>query len=250
MKETGIKFRNETIRGYDVHVYSGALGEKPAVILVHGVGVSHEYYEPFMKFLGKNFAVIALDLPGFGTTKDPKQTLSVDELAEIVATFVNKHKLEKCILLGHSMGAQVVTAAASMHPDICQQLVLLAPTIYDRERTVKQQMHRLWQDVWREPFTLRMVALWDYLWAGPDRMMRTLRSMLVDDIEDDIAEVAVPVLVVQGSRDPVVPKAWAEKLTRKAQQGTFKQIVGGAHAFHYSHAEQTAQVCTAFLEMQ
>lgn len=246
MGKTKVTFENVTVSGYDVHVYSSGLKKKPIFVLVHGVGVSHAYYEPFMNILSKQYSVMAVDLPGFGTTEEPRKVLSIDELAEIVVKTVHKYKLRDCVLVGHSMGTQVVVAAASQHPKICRKVILLAPTVDDKERNFFEQLALLLKDSLREPLKLKAIVFRDYLLSGPVRMVKTVNSMLQDDMEDDVRKLRMPVLIIDGKRDPIASISWAKKLVKMAKHGVYGQV-DGPHAFQFTKPDETARLCENFI---
>ena len=72
----------------------------PVVVLVHGVGVASPYFVPTMKQLAPHFQVFAIDLPGFGRSDKPPQTLSIAELADALAAWLQAEGLERPIVLG------------------------------------------------------------------------------------------------------------------------------------------------------
>lgn len=229
------KFRREVVDGYEVGVYEASAVDRPTIVMVHGVGTSHKYYRPFAKVMQGDFHIIALDLPGFGTTRESDEVLRVDQLADVVFSFLNKHGLEGCVLLGHSMGTQVVVELAKKYPESCSKVMLFAPTINEEDRGPLRQIWRLLQDSWREPFGLRAVVIKDYFLAGSTRMLKTFGSMLRDDMKGDIKQISAPTLVVSGSRDPISPSDWSKELSSLAPNGEFREVQGGTHVFHYSH---------------
>jgi hypothetical protein len=85
-------------------------------VLVHGIGVSSRYFRRLIPQFVPHGRVLAVELPGFGGAPKPKQALSIEEDAEMLAALLVQRG-EKVILVGHSMGAQVVTEVALRVPE-------------------------------------------------------------------------------------------------------------------------------------
>jgi 2-hydroxy-6-oxonona-2,4-dienedioate hydrolase len=90
--------------------------------------------------------------------------------------------------------------------------------------------------------------LLDYLAAGTGRAWRTFRYALEDHIEERLPQVRVPVLVVRGSRDPIVPQRWAEEAARLLSMGKIVVVPGSAHVANFDAPLELARVIRAFLD--
>lgn len=220
---------------------------RPPVVLVHGIGVSGEYFRPFAAELAADHDVYALDLPGYGTTPRPERPLSVPELGEVVAETVAALGLVAPVVVGHSMGCQVVVDTVGDHPGLCAGYVLIGPTVDPGARSALAQAGRLALDTLREPPGTNLVIFRDYLRMGPVRYLRTSRSMLADRIEADIHGCAAPGLVVRGAQDPIAPRDWARRLARAAPDARFLEIPGAAHAVQHTRPQELAAACAPFL---
>lgn len=222
--------------------------DDPTLVLVHGIGVSHRYFEPFMRAMrGRRVNVVALDLPGYGLARDPDDTLTIDQLADLVNQFVRDQGYPDCTIVGHSMGSQIAVEAVCRDEELYHGAILLAPTINRSERKLHLQAWRLLQDTLREPIGVNWIVLTDYLRMGIGRYLRTSRSMLNDKLEEDITRPRLPVVVVNGTRDPICPDEWAEHLVECAHDAELAEIDGGAHVFQYSHPEELREICETFL---
>ena len=109
-----------------------ARAEGPAFVLVHGLGVSSRYFKPVATRLCASGSVYLVDLPGYGSAPNPKTPISLDDHADVVARFIREEGLTDVVLVGHSMGSQVVATIAERHPGLAEHLVLMAPTIEAR----------------------------------------------------------------------------------------------------------------------
>jgi 2-hydroxy-6-oxonona-2,4-dienedioate hydrolase len=73
----------------------------PALVLVHGLGVSGRYMVPTAERLAPHFRVYAPDLPGFGRSGKPSRVLNLTELADALAGWMRAAGLERAALLEH-----------------------------------------------------------------------------------------------------------------------------------------------------
>lgn len=102
--------------------------QKPPLILVHGFRGAPSGLEEIAKDLRMaGFEVYTPAIPPFaGATELPEY--APNTYAEFLAKYIREHKLERPILIGHSMGSLITAATASRHPELVnQKLVLLAP---------------------------------------------------------------------------------------------------------------------------
>lgn len=100
-------------------------GEGPDVVLVHGMIDSTYTWRHVLPTLAENFRVHAIDLPGFGFSEKPDGRYETAWLADALVGYMDATGIERAILVGNSMGGNVVTEVAIRHPDRVSKLVLL-----------------------------------------------------------------------------------------------------------------------------
>ncbi|MBN8882934.1 MAG: alpha/beta fold hydrolase, partial [Salana multivorans] len=104
-------------------------------VLVHGLGVSSEYFEPIAARLARTGTVHLLDLPGFDGVPHHGRRLGIGGYADVVAAWVRREGLADPVLVGHSMGAQVVVEVLARYPDLATRAVLVGPPVNASERS-------------------------------------------------------------------------------------------------------------------
>jgi 2-hydroxy-6-oxonona-2,4-dienedioate hydrolase len=214
----------------------------PAVVLVHGLGVSGRYMQPTADALAPRCRVYVPDLPGFGRSPGPRPALDIPALGDCLAAWMGAVGLSRATLVGNSLGCQVVVECAARHADRVDAVVLAAPTVDPLAATVARQLGRLALDALREPPSLLAIAALDYLRAGPARVLTTFRRALAHPIEARLGDVRAPAVVVRGERDPVVPPRWAEAAARLLPRGRLLVVPGAAHAVNYSAGRRLARI--------
>lgn len=229
--------------GHDVRVYELGPDREQSYVLVHGIGASVRTFGPLARRLARSGRVLALDLPGFGSSPRPTASMSIPELARVVADVVASRGLTSPVVVGHSLGAQVVTELAAAHPGMVRKAVLVGSVANAHERNVPWHAARLLQNGAHE--TARVVALLaaDYARCGPRWYASELPHMLGYRIEERLAAVVDPVVVVRGAKDPIAARAWTRFLTSVAPQARMVEITGAAHAAMYTHPAEVAALC-------
>jgi len=209
-------------------------GEGPAFVLVHGIGVSSRYFHPAAAELAKSGAVYLVDLPGYGAAPDPKRDVSIADHAGVLANVLRDSSLRAPVLVGHSMGSQVVSRLAVDSPDITDRIVLLAPTMPVGERSFWPAAWRLVVDGIRNSPLANAIVGWDYfVRCGMPYFLRQLPHLFGDRIEDRLPLITAKTLVLTGDRDLVVPAPWARSVANSIPDAHF-ETVRGPHLIMFS----------------
>lgn len=219
----------------------------PSVVLVHGLGVSSRYMIPTAQLLGRDYRVYAPDLPGSGRSAKPGRVLDIDGLADALAGWLRTNGLRDTILVGNSLGCQTITALALRHPDLVTRAAFIGPTMDPTALTVLHQFWRLLVDSTREAPSQPPLTLMDYWLTGPYRTWRTLRYGLGDPVRVKLPRVGIPVLVIRGARDPIVPHPWAAEVASLLPCARLVTIPGAAHTVNYSEPARLVRVLRPFL---
>jgi 2-hydroxy-6-oxonona-2,4-dienedioate hydrolase len=237
------------VAGVEMHaVVAGETGEvrAPSYVLVHGLGMSGRYLMPTARLLAASGPVYLPDLPGFGKSGKPATVLTISELADSLAEWLEAHRIEAPVLIGNSLGAQVIADLATRYPHRLDRAVLVAPTVDPQARRVLTQALRLLADIPREPVALYRIAVGDYFRAGFGRVLKTLRYALEHPISGKLPLVRCPVLVVRGGRDPIVPQGWVEEVARLIPGARLVTHHAAAHAVNFNSPEWLAEEILKF----
>lgn len=101
-------------------------GSGQAVIFVHGWTCDDTSWQGQVQAVSQKYRVITLDLPGHGKSGSPKDgRFSMDLFARAVEAVRSEAKVEKAVLVGHSMGTPVIRQYALMYPQRVAGLVLV-----------------------------------------------------------------------------------------------------------------------------
>ena len=114
-------------------VYLDQGGDRPPLVLLHGIGASKDHWPRLAKRLRERVRVIAPDLPGFGES-DLTGDLSMTGQADAVVALLDALGLDRVHLAGSSMGGRIAAEVAHRHADRLDSLWLLAPAGAEGER--------------------------------------------------------------------------------------------------------------------
>ena len=231
------------VGGRRLHAAAAGAPGLPTVVMVHGQGVSHRYLRPVADRLSQVARVVALDLPGFGLSPAaPDDVLDLAGLSSALLGWLAATGREGAVVVGHSTGCQVVVDAAVRSPASVGPLVLAGPTVDASARSWPRQAARLLADLAVERPDLLPLLLDDYRRCGARRFVRTFDHMLADRVEDRVALLRGPVVLVRGQLDLVSPRAWNRELARRLHDGRLTEVPGAGHNIGWTRAEVLAQV--------
>ena len=221
--------------------------DAPAIVMVHGLVVSSRYMIPTAEQLAPCYRVYIPELPGFGKSEKPDGYQNLDQMADTLAAWMTAVGLSRAVLLGNSLGCQIIAHFALRHPQRLLAAVLVGPTMDVRARTAHQEIGRWLVNSIFEPRSLYPIVLLDFVDIGFCRFAATFRYGLRDSIETYLPRMQMPTLVVRGSRDTVVPQRWAREVTQLLPQGQFVIIRRAAHDVNYNSPVKLAAVVREFL---
>ena len=108
-------------------------GEGEPVLLLHGLGDTAHIFDDFAPRLTQRFHVIGLTRRGHGQSDKPESGYDTATLVEDVRQFLDALKIDRAVLIGHSLAGDELTRFAALHPKRVLKLVYL-DAAYDRTR--------------------------------------------------------------------------------------------------------------------
>ncbi|MFT3834572.1 MAG: alpha/beta fold hydrolase [Micropruina sp.] len=208
------------------------VGERsgPDYVLVHGIGVSAKAYGPTAVELVEHSDVLLVDLPGYGRSPRPDIDMTIADHAKVLSDFLADRNLDHPLVVGHSMGTQVVAELAADYPDQIDHIALIAPVIVPEARSLPGAARLLLRNGRLEPLSVTAMAVQDYLFgAGIPYMMQQTKHLLGARIEELAEQITAKTLVICGDTDPIVPLEWGQYLAASLRHGWY-ETVPGPHA--------------------
>jgi pimeloyl-ACP methyl ester carboxylesterase len=213
---------------------------RPVFVIVHGIGSSHRYGVRLQNELAAHGEALSLDLPGFGGLARPGHPLSIEEYATLLGRLFDALHLPEAVLVGHSMGAQIVTELAVQRPELATHLVLIGPVVNPGRGSGVQQALDLARDSVFEPVLVKRTGSRDAMRAGLRWFLTELRPMLAYPLRARLGRVGVPVLVVRGADDPIARLAWCNDLAGSVPGARLLNVQGHRHVVHLTAPRNVA----------
>jgi pimeloyl-ACP methyl ester carboxylesterase len=259
---------NISVDGVQVR-YRDSGGSGPAVLLLHGIGGSLELWAAQFVEANQGLRLIALDLPGHGLSDFGHQPYDVRSYARFVWQFATALGLDGVHLAGNSMGGAIGLHMLAEQPGRAKSLLLAAAANLGREsplpfrlmslpllgslmtragpQAVSQQLQAIFDPSFAIPDEVRKTVVRNVMRPGAQAaFLATLRQMCdwggqrearVAEARAALSSATVPVLLLHGRNDRVIPCAHSEEAHRLAP-GSRLQLLDGCG--HTPQLERTA----------
>jgi pimeloyl-ACP methyl ester carboxylesterase len=245
LRLSGVRSAYVQVGPHRLH-YLEAGSEGPPLLLVHGLGSSaRQDWGRLVAPLGRRFHVFAPDLPGFGESqRPPGADYSIPMQVEAVRGFMDAVGLGRARVAGLSMGGWIVCRLAGSYPERVERLVVVdaagmrpdGPTI-PAEALLPQDVG----GVRRLLSTVRLKAPVPPDFVARDILQRRLREEWVvrravlsmaagrDWLNGTLGRADMPVLVIWGKQDALIPVAYAAPLAAEFPRAELRVLDGCGH---------------------
>lgn len=229
-------------------------GEGKDLLLLHGWGRSIGEWMPVAKrYTDMGFRATVLDLPGFGSSEVPQKAMTIYDYATLVAAFLSKLGIEKCIVMGHSLGGRIGTILAATEPQLVGKLILVdsagveKKSLSVRAKRFLVSLAKFFGLHHALPRSVKdMFSSSDYRSALP-AMKKTFASIVSTDLTHLFRKISCPTLVVWGSHDPVLPVAHTKVYARLVPDCTVRIVYEAGHDPHIDDPAQFFAITDDFL---
>lgn len=269
--------RDVTARGVRTRVLEAGSADAPAVVLVHGLSLSHRTFEDVIDPLARRFHVIAPDLPGFGESEKPspaRYTYGVEAHAEAIADLIAAFGVGRAAVVGHAMGGAIAITLAADHPELVQRLVLEDTLCYPAPQSLPARLplvpvvggvvfKQLYGRALFRALTFdrryrpgasppRDRVDWHYEAFNSPSARESAHAVMRATLDTRaviarLSRVVTPTLVVWGRDDRTYPVTAAHRLVREIP-GAKLEIMDAGHAPHEERPQEFLALVTEFLE--
>lgn len=230
-------------------------GKGNAIVLLHGFLENQSMWDYFVKKLSAEYRVITIDLPGFGKSESFGRIHLMEQMAVCVNRVLKECAVNKCLLLGHSMGGYVTLAFASKYPGKLKGFGLLHSHALEDTPEARVNRNRAIEVVnsdrgafifnfFPELFAAENVSKYqkeikklhaDALETSPKAIVAALEGMKYrKDKLDVLVKSKVPVLFILGKQDSRIP---FEKTLAQAALPETSEILVLSNVGHMGHIE-------------
>jgi pimeloyl-ACP methyl ester carboxylesterase len=240
-------------------------GSGPPLLLVHGLMVSGEMFEPVIEPLATRRRVIIPDLRGHGRSRGLPPPYHAAQLASDLARLLDHLGIDSTAMLSYSQGGAIAQQLVLDHPRRCNRLVLACTYAFNMA-TLREQLEGHIVPLLLPVLGMRRFAQFVVsqgaqqlgkergewlarLMADQDRklMASAWKETMAFDSRRRLSEIRCPTLVVAGSNDQAVPMHHAQMLHDGIQGSQLVIIKGGDHALIWTHPDEFVRVIEEFL---
>jgi pimeloyl-ACP methyl ester carboxylesterase len=260
----GGESRKVIVAGMRVHY--DVLGPEAGspVVLVHGLGGRAEEWLDLAQALAKAGCRVYLpDLPGYGRSAHPAAfSYSVPDEADVVMGFLDALQLKQVDLGGISMGGWIVEYVAAQHPERVRRLMLFdAAGIHEQPNwdtrlftpATPEDVDRLNALLYPHPVKVPGFVARDIVRLSNRHgwvIRRAVASMLEGEntAEELLPQLRMPVLIVWGAEDRIMPVEQGEKMHQLVPQSQLRVFAGCGHLSPMQCSGQVAPVVVGFVK--
>lgn len=220
------------------------------LVLLHGATETFRVsWKRLIEPLARRYRVIGVDLRGHGRSSNPAGALDLRQMADDIAALLHHLEVPTAHVAGFSGGGSTALFFGVRHAARARSLVLISNN-FERDEA------RRGRDFWspdairaRDALWLKGMAAWHRVppetllgwWEAEDRLRPAFTA-------DELAALQLPVLVVGGDRDPIVPLDQSVRLFRALPQGRLAILPGVGHGAPHRAPELLEQLLSAFVD--
>ena len=247
-------------------IYVDDIGKGYPLVLVHGYLGSSEMWKFQKDYLKNYFRVIAPALPGFGESYKVKSLNSINTMAKIVLECLEKKKINKFNLMGHSMGGMIVQEIVKVSGDKVNKLICFATgsigDIPDRFESLDVSIKRLKDEGIKETVK-RIPPKWFvngnkaknyYLCenavkeTSEETADNALNAMKNWNGLDNLKNIKNETLIIWGDKDISYNFDQVEMLNKNIPDSRLDIFKGCCHNVHLEEPEKFNKTVKTFLE--
>ncbi len=203
-------------------------GEGRPVVLIPGLGCPGEVWESTVEALGEGYETHVLTLSGFAGRPAIKEPLSAAVRRDL-ARYIRSRKLDRPIIVGHSMGGFIAYWLASYHPDLTGPVIVVdAGPALSGDMEEAQRLRSQWKNATDEEFATQTRIAFASMTRNPKRMGTVIQKVALSDrraFADAIYEMVTTDLTaeVKDIKSPVMILA-ADGMFQKRIKGQIETI--------------------------
>ncbi|HEX2113763.1 MAG TPA: alpha/beta hydrolase [Alphaproteobacteria bacterium] len=235
------------------------------LVLLHGYTDSWRSFEPLLHALPKWIRAVAVSQRGHGDSHKPRSRYDTSLFAADLAEFMERIKIRRAVVAGHSMGSLVAQRFALDQPQRTLGLVLLGAF-----KTLKGNAAAtaLWHDAvatLEDPVNSRLVREFQQSTLArpvPSDFFETIvaeslrvpahvwrsafRSLLREDMGSEVGKISAPTLILWGDRDGFCSLQEQEALAAAIPDASLIAYAGAGHSPHWEEPDKAAADISAF----
>jgi pimeloyl-ACP methyl ester carboxylesterase len=239
--------------------------KKTPLIFIHGVGLTHEIWQPQLDYF-KNNTTVSYDILGHGKTPLNKSNISFDDFSEQLINLINELKLDKIHLIGFSIGSLIARNFAVKYNNRLKSLTLLG-SIFNRneeeQKIVNDRFNLAKKNLKLSKQALKRWFTDKYLEKNPDTYKKISSILEKNNMEnflkvyklfvfhknnENFQNIKVNTLIMTGENDIGSTVDMSKKLSNVISNSQLKVIKDGKHLCGIECADDVNMTIKDFIE--
>ena len=239
--------------------------KKTPLIFIHGVGLTHEIWQPQLDYF-KNNTTVSYDILGHGKTPLNKSNISFDDFSEQLINLINELKLDKIHLIGFSIGSLIARNFAVKYNNRLKSLTLLG-SIFNRneeeQKIVNDRFNLAKKNLKLSKQALKRWFTDKYLEKNPDTYKKISSILEKNNMEnflkvyklfvfhknnENFQNIKVNTLIMTGENDIGSTVDMSKKLSNVISNSQLKVIKNGKHLCGIECADDVNLAIKNFIE--
>lgn len=218
----------------------------PNLIFLHGWGTTWESLFPLVDSLKNKYQVYSPNIP-YPTNR----ILILDDYCQFVLNFIKTNKIQKPILIGHSLGGAISTKIATDNPKIISKIILLSAASVRHELPphIKffQKFSKILHPIRKPLLKLLNLDASDYVILKTDIEKQTFRNLIHADQSKLLSSIKIPTLILWGDNDKSTPITDGQLINKLISNSTFKSYPNTGHFFYLDYPNDVINDITDFI---
>ena len=265
----------EKFKSYQFHYSLTGNKNQPLILLLHGFTGDIQDFSSVISLLSKNYCCLAVDLPGHGQTRvsGDESCYNMSKTAQALIHLLDDLQIDKCLLLGYSMGGRLALYMTLHFPERFEKVVLesASPGL----KTEKDRSHRrqadsqtaqnlensnikdfilnwydrpLFKSLKKSPKFEKLIE--SRLTNNPLELAKSLRNMGTGNqpsLWKKLAQNQIPILLLAGEDDDKFQRINAE-IASFCPAATLKIIPNAGHNIHFENIDNFGSVVRQFYD--
>lgn len=246
-------------------------GRGEPLVLIHGVGLNKQVWEPQLNAFSNQYRVIAYDTLGHGKSPVPGEDLTLDDYFKQLVDLLDTLEIDRINLCGHSMGALITIGFALRYP---QRVIRIIPMMGAFDRSPEHQKRSLRvADILAGPEAKTLLESTLKRWFTPEDNGDIDRVEKIAQVEawlnqadksgysrayrvfahngetyvGKLGDISQPALFITAENDPNSTPAMSTRMAAEVQQGKVHILLNERHMGQYLAAKKIEPILRQFL---
>jgi pimeloyl-ACP methyl ester carboxylesterase len=253
----------------NIRIRYKSFGNGHPVVLLHGYLEALESWDDFAAELESTYQVITIDLPGHAESTNHAPINTMDDMADGVYSVLQHLKIDKCVLVGHSMGGYATLAFAEKYPEMLAGFCLFHSSplpdneekLAARDREIQlvrdgrktllynTNIPKMFANDNLEPLKDKVIRAKEIASkTNEDGIISALEGMKLRPERTEVLDTDIPKLFILGKKDNYIPFEKMFPVLDGRNHGEVVALENSGHMGFIEEKEKSVQVIRKFLE--